>query len=158
MAALLVELLRICATAAMHPVFPCFSNWEHPFLIILIMILALDQVYPGLFASFYYLHANSEKHLNQRTSTVLFKIKFCVGPLLCSSFSLDLPLFPESDICTAHFWALSSYPHSSVTTPETFIMANNYFVILHVHTHIQEYVLKRMTVLVDSQIAWKISN
>lgn len=67
MAACLVALLRICTTAAMLPVFPCFSKWEHPFLIIVIMISALDQFYSESFANFYYLHTNSEKHLTQRS-------------------------------------------------------------------------------------------
>lgn len=135
MAAHLVALLRICTTAVMVPVFPCFSKWEHPFLIIVIMILALDQVYIESFAGFYYLHTNSEQHLNQRSQTVLFKTKFCVSPVLYSSFSLDLPFSPQSDICTVHFWALSSYLQSSVTNPDIFLMVNNYF-LMYTHTRV----------------------
>lgn len=73
------------------------------------MILAPDQIYPESFGSFYYLHTNSEKSLDQKLQTVLFKITFCVCPVLYSSFSLNLPFFSQLDISTAQFWALSSY-------------------------------------------------
>lgn len=76
----------------------------------MIMILALDHVYPKSFASFCYFHTNIEKHLNQRSQTVVFKTKFCVCLVLYSSFSLDVP-FPLNQTSALHIFELSVVAH-----------------------------------------------